>query len=387
MFRIKDGSLRLFRLAGIDVLVHWSWLLIAGIEIYYRKNAYQSDLWNVAEYLSLFAAVLLHEFGHALACRQVGGTADRVILWPLGGLAMVNPPPRPGALLWCIAAGPLVNLVLVPIVFGLGVLSGLFFSREALSVPFDQLPDVFRFFITLSAMNVFLLLINLLPVYPLDGGQILQAILWFFVGRARSLMVVSVIGLVGGLLLLGLTLTQSVLLVVFVAFILLRSWIGLKHAQILLRMEKGERRCDLACPSCGQSPPEGEFWICELCKKRRDPFVDGGSCSYCEMGGDLTQCAFCNERHPTGAWYPKAEGLACPACGKAPPVGRHWSCTACRTRLDPFERGAACPKCQSPILEASCLYCKASRTVGDWFPEVMPVAAAYDVEPTEDFRT
>ena len=49
---------------------------------------------------------MLHEFGHALACRQVGGQADLIVLWPLGGVAYVNPPPRPGALLWSIAAGP-----------------------------------------------------------------------------------------------------------------------------------------------------------------------------------------------------------------------------------------------------------------------------------------
>jgi Zn-dependent protease len=58
---------------------------------------------------------LFHEFGHALACRQVGGQADLIVLWPLGGVAYVSPPPRPGALLWRIAAGPLVNVLLVPV--------------------------------------------------------------------------------------------------------------------------------------------------------------------------------------------------------------------------------------------------------------------------------
>ena len=48
-------------------------------------------------YLALFSIVLLHEFGHALACRQVGGKADQIVLWPLGGVAYVAPPPRPGA--------------------------------------------------------------------------------------------------------------------------------------------------------------------------------------------------------------------------------------------------------------------------------------------------
>lgn len=86
--------------------------------------------WNIAEYLALFGIVLLHEFGHALACRQVGGKAERVVLWPLGGIALVQPPPRPGALLWSIAAGPLVNLVLVPLTWCLSHWSAKPISRK-----------------------------------------------------------------------------------------------------------------------------------------------------------------------------------------------------------------------------------------------------------------
>ncbi len=79
---------------------------------------YSSVTWNVLEYLALFLIVMLHEFGHALACRQVGGTANQIVLWPLGGVAYVDPPPRPGATLWSIAAGPLVNVALLPVLFG-----------------------------------------------------------------------------------------------------------------------------------------------------------------------------------------------------------------------------------------------------------------------------
>ena len=60
---------------------------------------YSSLTWNVLEYLSLFLIVMLHEFGHSLACRQVGGQANQIVLWPLGGVAYVNPPQRPGATL------------------------------------------------------------------------------------------------------------------------------------------------------------------------------------------------------------------------------------------------------------------------------------------------
>src|SRR5246500_1258012 len=119
----RDGSVRLFGLAGIDVFLHWSWFLVAVYEIQSRSGRYSSILWNILEYLALFLIVLLHEFGHALACRQVGGNANRIVLWPLGGVAYVDPPPRPGATLWSIAAGPLVNVALLPILTGLGFLS------------------------------------------------------------------------------------------------------------------------------------------------------------------------------------------------------------------------------------------------------------------------
>src|SRR5712671_4336568 len=116
----RQGSIRLFRAAGIDVFLHWSWFLVAVFEINNRAGRYSSLVWNVLEYLALFLIVLLHEFGHALACRQGGGQADQIMLWPLGGVAYVNPPPRPGATLWSIAAGPLVNVVLVPVFLMLG---------------------------------------------------------------------------------------------------------------------------------------------------------------------------------------------------------------------------------------------------------------------------
>src|SRR2546430_14926764 len=121
--RQRQGSIHLFRAKEIDVFLHWSWFLMAAYEFSTRKGQYSSPLWNLLEYLALFVIVLLHEFGHALACRQVGGTSDQIMLWPLGGVAYVNPPPRPGATLWSIAAGPLVNVALLPVLFGIGTLS------------------------------------------------------------------------------------------------------------------------------------------------------------------------------------------------------------------------------------------------------------------------
>src|SRR5881394_2963157 len=134
----RQGSFHLFRFVGIDIYLHWSWFLVAYFSIRTRGHAYSSFTWNVLEYLSLFVIVLMHECGHALACRQVGGRADQIVLWPLGGVAFVAPPQRPGAVLWSIAAGPLVNVVLAPLLTMLLLL----IRARGLA---EQNPDLYNF--------------------------------------------------------------------------------------------------------------------------------------------------------------------------------------------------------------------------------------------------
>jgi Zn-dependent protease len=223
MNNLTSGSLPLFRVAGIQVYLHWSWLLVAYLEIVNRVNKYQSMTWNVIEYVSIFAIVLLHEFGHALACRSVGGQANRIMLWPLGGVAFVSPPPRPGALLWSIAAGPLVNVFLVPvtlIAFVVGTSAGWANGN----------PDLLRFLWSISVINFVLLVFNMLPIYPLDGGQILQALLWFVIGHARSLMVSGIIGLVAaaGVVFLALAHLKDRWLAFIAIFVAWQAWRGFR---------------------------------------------------------------------------------------------------------------------------------------------------------------
>src|SRR5437867_10497762 len=118
----RKGSIHLFQFAGVNVYLHWSWFLVAWYVMSKRRNEYSSLTWNVLEYLALFLIVMFHEFGHSLACRQVGGAANQIVLWPLGGVAYVDPPPRPGATLWSIAAGPPANVVVLLRLPGIGVL-------------------------------------------------------------------------------------------------------------------------------------------------------------------------------------------------------------------------------------------------------------------------
>lgn len=292
----RPGALRLFRLAGIDVFLHWSWFVVAVYEVQERTSHYGSPAWNVAEYLALFLVVTLHEFGHSLACRQVGGTANQIVLWPLGGLAYVNPPQRPGATLWSIAAGPLVNVILVPILIGLVFLSR--FLGLATTIP-----DAIMLLRAVTFMNLGLLIFNLLPIYPLDGGQILRSLLWFVLGRARSLTAATVIGFLGVLGLVGLAfLAKSVWIGIVAAFVALSCWRGFQRARELARVDKLPRHQGFACPSCGSAPPIGAFWSCPRCHKPFDTFETHAVCPYCGAQFAETRCVDCGRGHPMGEW-------------------------------------------------------------------------------------
>lgn len=191
------------------------------------SSRYSSPVWAVLEYLGLFAMVTMHEFGHALACRQTGGQAEKIFLWPLGGIAFVSPPNRPGAMLWSIAAGPLVNVALVPILWAAQV------GAARAGWPNHNL-DAYLALTWLGRINLALLIFNLLPIYPLDGGQILRSLLWFPFGQVRSLFIATAIGFAGGAALLLAALWWQSFWIGFMAFFLLsRAGAGWKQARYL----------------------------------------------------------------------------------------------------------------------------------------------------------
>ena len=296
----RTGSIHLFRFAGIDLFLHWSWFLVAAYEIGDRARTYSSLTWNVLEYLALFLIVMLHEFGHALACRQVGGVANRILLWPMGGVAYVNPPPRPAATLWSIAAGPLVNVALIPILIVLGALERSMGWAQAM-------PNVHLFLRSVFYINAGLLIFNLLPVYPLDGGQILRSLLWFVIGRARSLMVTTILGFAGaaGFIVLAVR-AQSVWFAALSVFLVMYCVRGFKVARVLYQLAKAPRHEGFHCPSCKAAPPMGEFWACAQCKKRFDTFQTQAVCPGCTKQFSETSCTECGRKHAINEWMTTA---------------------------------------------------------------------------------
>ncbi|MGA3069788.1 MAG: M50 family metallopeptidase [Terracidiphilus sp.] len=296
MANARSGSIHLFRLAGVDVFLHWSWFVVAAIELQTRQGRYSSLTWSALEYLALFLIVLTHEFGHSLACRQVGGTANRIVLWPLGGVAFVKPPQRPGATLWSIAAGPLVNVALLPVFYAALVMSRSMGWAETM-------PDAYHLVRAILWINLSLLVFNMLPIYPLDGGQILRSLLWFVLGRARSLMVATILGFIGVVGFFGLAVfSHSVWIGAIAVFMLLNCWGGLQHARGLLRLAKLPRRPGFACPSCRTAPPMGAYWTCGKCGQPFDTFATRGVCPHCAAQYLQTMCLDCQEQRPINDW-------------------------------------------------------------------------------------
>ena len=292
----RQGSFRLFRLWGIDVHVHWSWFVVAYYSISTRVPNYTTPLWAVGEYLALFLIVLMHEFGHAMACRQVGGRADQIVLWPLGGVAYVAPPQRPGAELWSVAAGPLVNVVLLP------VFIGIFYAARTAGA-FEQNVDLQAFLRALIWINTSLLVFNLLPIYPLDGGQVLRSLLWYPLGKARSLMAATVVGFIGGLALVGLAVWwQSVWIGLMTFFLLSNCWQNFQRAKAMRKIERLPRHPEFACPVCRVAPPRANCWLCPSCRQAFDPFATAAQCPHCAAPLDLIPCPECGTARGLRSW-------------------------------------------------------------------------------------
>jgi len=231
------GIIPLFRVAGIQVYLHFTWFIVAALEIFRFAHRYHNPVWAVAEYLTLFLIVLLHEFGHAFACRQTGGQANQIALWPLGGVAFVKPPPRPGAYLWSIAAGPLVNAALFP-VFTTPIFAAIQLHWRATA------PDLSHFVLSIALINGFLLFFNLLPIYPLDGGQLVRGLLWLKLGPIRSLKISSFIGFIGaGLFAIWAFSAHSIWLGILAVFVFGQAQVGWRAAQnMALESEEAARR-------------------------------------------------------------------------------------------------------------------------------------------------
>ena len=197
------GSFPMFAALGIRVRAHASMVVYAALVLVFGVGGgftWQDRVENVS---ILFAVVILHEFGHCLAARWVGGTAEDIVIHPLGGLALASPPRRPLPTFLTVAAGPAVN-VLICLTCGciLWAVTG-WTSINPLSLTSPMFRafawyDLVRYTFWVYRISLMLLFFNLLPIFPLDGGRMVQTAMWPWIGYYRSTLVSCVVGMVAG---------------------------------------------------------------------------------------------------------------------------------------------------------------------------------------------
>ena len=222
---------KLGNFAGIDVYVHATFLLLIGWVGYshWLENQLWSEVFSgVLFIIALFACVVLHEYGHALTARKYGIKTRDITLYPIGGVARLERmPEKPVEELWVALMGPAVNVVIAAALFTFLYLTNSLVPLSDLTVASGS------FLERLMMINISLVLFNLIPAFPMDGGRVLRAFLAMRMDYVRATQIAATIGQGMALLfgLIGLFGNASLL---FIAFFI---WIGASQEAGMTQMK------------------------------------------------------------------------------------------------------------------------------------------------------
>ncbi|HEX6895720.1 MAG TPA: site-2 protease family protein [Bryobacteraceae bacterium] len=168
----SQGSMGSLRLMGVPIRLHFTFVLLLIFLIVIGLGSNQSPVNYILFILAMVASVLMHELGHAFMSSRYGIRTLEIVMYPIGGVARTERPPKPWEEFWVSIAGPLVNLLIAAAILAF------FYSRKenldflALAQPTDSnLAD------RIALGNLILAGFNLLPAFPMDGGRMLRAIL------------------------------------------------------------------------------------------------------------------------------------------------------------------------------------------------------------------
>ena len=212
----EGSSIQLVRVAGIRIGASPSWFVILFLAIYLLSGSFRDALGGssteaylvaVGSAVLFFVSIVLHELGHAFAARREGIEVHGIDLWLFGGLAKLSRDSKtPGEEFRVAVAGPFVTLLVVALCFGVAVLlSGAGDAFELALLEDGSAPSPVELLVAfVGSMNVILLVFNLVPAFPLDGGRIARALAWRITGdRAKGTVFSAVLGQGFGLLLIG----------------------------------------------------------------------------------------------------------------------------------------------------------------------------------------
>lgn len=185
-------SLKVARVAGIDVRIHATFLLLlawVAIVEYRLWGTGRAALVAVLFILAVFATVVMHELGHSLVAARFGVKTREITLWPIGGVSRLERMPEdPKREFWIAIAGPLVSVAVALLLFGLHRL--LLVSTYSGDTMMGTVGFVWR----LALVNVILAVFNLLPAFPMDGGRVLRALLASRMPHPRATQIASRVG-------------------------------------------------------------------------------------------------------------------------------------------------------------------------------------------------
>jgi len=207
VFNLFFGSVYIGSLFGIRIRIHawFFWFVAMTLAVGAGREGFFLLRYRAISMAALFVIVLMHEFGHCFASRWVGGSPDEILMHPLGGLAYADAPHRWGANLVTVIGGPAVNVLICIIAAGVIYLSGHFWPNLN---PWHPIPprELYANSITIYAWwafytSYYLLLFNMLLVYPFDGAQMFQSVLWWRIGYYRATMFAYNVGLGAAVLL------------------------------------------------------------------------------------------------------------------------------------------------------------------------------------------
>jgi stage IV sporulation protein FB len=196
---LASWSINLGRWRGVQVRLHAFFLGLAVLALYLSsRHPHQGYFPDSLLLLGiLLVSVLLHEIAHAVAAVRVGGHADQIVLWPLGGLAAPQVPREPALEIVTALAGPLVNVLICLLVVPL-ILER---DQDLLSLFHPLTPhglrDGGRWVVALKLtfwVNWLLVLVNLIPAFPLDGGRVLRAVLRRWLDHRTAVQMVTIAG-------------------------------------------------------------------------------------------------------------------------------------------------------------------------------------------------
>ncbi len=228
-------SLNLGTYSGIKVQIHWTfWLLFLfiGFLVYSQGGSWQTLFWHSLFILCIFFCVVLHEFGHALTARKFGIGTRNITLLPIGGVANLKKiPENPKEEFWIAVAGPAVNIIIALILYpfiSLETYSAM--DAETLQEELGMITSG-NFLFYMFIANIALVLFNMIPAFPMDGGRVFRSLLAMKFGRVEATRIASGLGKFLAVFFFLFGLFYNILLAIIAVFI----WFGAHSENITIQ--------------------------------------------------------------------------------------------------------------------------------------------------------